>query len=115
MRRLASSLRRHIAASVLGLFLVACAITGTSLHNGFGSSMAGSTNCSSACSSLGQLVAINNQLQQEEDDEKEPAPPAVPWPTSTANLALLYVIPVVSAVWVLTQQKERLLSTQMRF
>lgn len=114
MRRVVLLMHKYISALALSAFLVFCGLTGVSSHVGANASTTDTNICAGACSSHIQHVAINSQLQKEEDDN-EPAPPPYSWPSPELNLTILYISLAISAFWILTRQKLFHLSTQMRF
>lgn len=73
-----------------------------------------SINCAAACASHGQLAAVNSQRLKEEDDT-DPAPPPPSWPQQAIHIELLYVLPILFAVWIAYKKREILLTTQLRF
>lgn len=115
MRGLVRHLPHNISASVLLAVVVACSAAGATWHVAKSGSGLSLSNCSSACSSPGQYVAINNHSKNGDDDEKEPAPPVATWDSVTVGLEALYLAPVGAAFWILTRQKRILLTTHMRF
>lgn len=114
MRGVVSSLPRRIVALVLLAAMIVCSVAGISQHLLKSSNESGAL-CSSSCASHGQHVAINNHAKSEDDNEKEPAPPLTSWNNANFRLELLYLAPIGVAYWILTQRKQILLSTQMRF
>jgi len=109
------ALPKRIIALVLLAAMVACSVTGLSQHAMKSGNDTGTNNCSSACSSHGQHIAINSHTKSEDDDEKEPVPPLTNWNSATTGLTLLYLAPIGVAYWILTRQKQNFLSVQMRF
>lgn len=114
MRRLTDFISRKISVALLGIALVSCSAAGIGMHAVSANNL-NSNNCSSTCSSHGQHVAVNSQLNNKDEDDKEPAPPAIFWPQLPVNLALLYVIPLIMVTWFLAHKKKLLLTTQLRF
>ena len=115
MRRLILSLPRRLTALILLAAVVVCSAAGVSQHVIKSSSEIGSNNCSSACSSHGQHVAVNSQTKNDDEDKKEPVPPLINWNRDNVGYILVYLAPVGVAFWILTRQKLFHLSTQMRF
>ena len=98
-----------IVTLVTGVFTPSPAHT---LQQEHGGSM--KANCAVSCSSHGQLAAVNSQRLKEEDDT-DPAPPPPFWPQDTINIELLYILPILFAVWIAYKKREILLTTQLRF
>ncbi|TAH32540.1 hypothetical protein EYC58_02700 [Candidatus Saccharibacteria bacterium] len=116
MRRIIALLSQKVSAVVFSIALISCSAAGIAMHAASAQSMSTNT-CNSVCSSHGQHVATNSQQNNEDEDEKEPAPPALSWPREPINLLLLYIVPTAAALWQLFKYRFRAvhLTTQLRF
>lgn len=71
--------------------------------------------CNASCHSHGQSTAINSQENKDEEDDKEPIPPPIGWLQIPVNLLLLYVMPVLTVLWFVSNRKKLLQTAQLRF
>ena len=71
--------------------------------------------CGSTCNPHSQHLGLNASQQQEEEDKKEPVPPAFAWFAAAIPLSLLYVAPILAMVPISLLLRKHLLSTQLRY
>lgn len=113
MRRLGRFITKTTLALVISVLLALCSITLVTDHAG--SLAEAKANCSVSCHSHGQNAVATNHTNKEEEDDKEPVPPAFAWPQIPVNLMLLYIMPVFGVLWFVSNKQKILLTTQLRF
>ncbi len=112
MRRLINKTSKIMAVFLVGLFLTFCSIATFSAHgNSVKSAKAG---CSISCHSDGQHSGTNFQKREVDEDDKEPTPPLFTWPQVSADLGLLYILPLFAALWFGYQRNNLHLTSQLR-
>lgn len=113
MRRLIASTSRTVATLLIGALLTICSLGVLSVHTS--SSSQPKASCSSSCHSHGQNLAINNLVNEEDEDDNEPAPPLAYWLQTPIYLLSLYVMPVIGVLWFISKQRKIPLTSQLRF
>lgn len=98
---------------ITGGLLTFCSLASFALHTTETTKQ--SSTCSSVCGSHGQPISLSAHQNQEDEDDKEPMPPAAYWRQTSINLSLLYVAPLASIFSANYLFKKHLLSTQLRF
>lgn len=113
MWRLINTTTKLVATVLFSVLLLLCSVGVYTAHTTNDSQQKAS--CNASCHSHGQNLVINNLVNEEDDDDKEPTPPLAYWLQSPMNLVLLYVIPIVAALWFISKQKKIALTSQLRF
>lgn len=112
MRRLIRSAKAVGAALLVGAVLTVCSIAVVAAHSNDGKAV--SASCSLSCHPHGQHIAINGLASEQDEDNKEPAPPSATWLKTPLNLALLYIAPLAASLRLVHKQHKLLLTTQLR-
>jgi len=102
-----------VAALLIGALLTVCTLSVLSGHSNNPSEQKAS--CSSSCNSHGENLTINNLANEEDEDDKEPAPPLAYWMQTPVNLLSLYIMPVIAVLWFISKQRKIPLTSQLRF
>lgn len=108
-----SSTSRIVATLLVGALLIVCSLGVLSAHTSSPSQQ--EVSCSSSCHSHGQNQAINNLVNEEDEDDKEPAPPLAYWLQTPINLLSLYIMPAIGVLWFISKQRKIPLTSQLRF
>lgn len=113
MRRLVNTVTGSIATLLLSVLLLLCSVGVYAAHNNDGNQP--KANCNASCHSHGQNLGINNLVNEEDEDDKEPTPPLAYWLQAPVNLVSLYVMPIIAVLWFISEQRKILLTTRLRF